>query len=343
MNSLKDLYEITYDGCKGCSILGKNLPMHSIMDYKELHESEILMVSDSFKMQSDGGVAPFTDDDIDLILDVFGSCGFGKILDKVQFTAAVKCPRVKIDDMSKQDKDICRKHLEATIDKVKPRIVFGCGNLPLVMLTKKTGIEQKRGRSMPLKTELGHEYTLIPIYHPYQVLVEPKNRYLFQTDIENAINEFVLKKVNTSGFSYTLVDSISKLKSIPFPLDSGFIAIDTETTGLNFLTDKLLTIALTFKSNGKYQNYVIPFHHKETPFNDADRAEIVSFMSKVFASPVRKILHNAKFDLKFFKRAGVGEMVNVWDTKIMQHLVDENLPKSLKDLVNYYFPHELAS
>jgi len=33
--------------------------------------------------------------------------------------------------------------------------------------------------------------------------------------------------------------------------------------------------------------------------------------------------------------------VNVWDTKVMQHLVNENVPKSLNDLVNMYFPEEL--
>jgi len=31
----------------------------------------------------------------------------------------------------------------------------------------------------------------------------------------------------------------------------------------------------------------------------------------------------------------------VWDTKLMHHLIDENAPKSLMDLVKIYFPEEL--
>ena len=56
----------------------------------------------------------------------------------------------------------------------------------------------------------------------------------------------------------------------------------------------------------------------------------------------RKVFHNAKFDLKFLINYGIYPK-NVWDTKIMHHLLDENLPKSLMDLVKLYFPTELES
>lgn len=344
MNFLSDLYKSTYEGCAGCKILNKNLPLHSVMDYKNFKQADILFVSDSFKMNGLGDVTPFSNEDFDLILDILKSCNAVPIMDRIQYTASVKCPRVKLDDMSKDDKDICRKHIFQTLEVVKPKLVFACGNLPLVMLTRKTGIEQKRGRSIPLTLESGHEFIIVPIYHPYQVIVEPKNRYLFETDIQNAINEFIFEKNSEASFSYTLVDTIDKLRNLNLPLtEDGIVAVDIETEGLNFLTHKILTVSLSFKSNDLYINCVIPLNHRESRFSEQELGLVLEELKRLFAAPCRKVLHNSKFDLKFFRLAGITDVRNVWDTKVMQHLVDENLPKSLKDLVNYYFPHEIKS
>lgn len=344
MNFLSDLYKTTYEGCTGCKILNKNLPVHSIMDYKDFKQADILFVSDSFKINKYGDVNPFDDEESDLILDVLKASDAVPIMDKIQYTASVKCPKIRLDDISKADKDICRKHIFDTLETVKPKLVFACGNLPLVMLTKKTGIEQKRGRSIPLTLESGHECVIVPVYHPFQVIIEPKNRYLFETDIQNAINEFIFKKNSEASFSYTLVDTIDKLRNLNLPLtEDGIVAVDIETEGLNFLTQKILTVSLSFKSNGLYTNCVIPLNHKESKFNEQELGLVLEELKRLFAAPCRKVLHNAKFDLKFFRLAGITDVQNVWDTKVMQHLVDENLPKSLKDLVNYYFPHEIKS
>lgn len=344
MNFLNDLYKTTYEGCVGCKILNKSLPVHSVMDYKDFKQADILFVSDSFKMNGFGDVMPFNDEESDLILDVLKNSDAVPIMDRIQYTASVKCPKIRLDDISKDDKDICRKHIFATLETVKPKLVFACGNLPLVMLTKKTGIEQKRGRSIPLTLESGHECVIVHIYHPFQVIIEPKNRYLFETDVQNAINEFIFKKNSEASFSYTLVDSADKLRNLNLPLtEDDLIAVDIETEGLNFLTNKILTVALSFKSKGKFINYVIPLDHKESPLSDSDKGLALEQLKRLFAAPCRKVLHNAKFDLKFFRKAGITDVKNIWDTKVMQHLVDENLPKSLKDLVNYYFPHEIKS
>jgi ribonuclease D len=67
----------------------------------------------------------------------------------------------------------------------------------------------------------------------------------------------------------------------------------------------------------------------------------MKFICKVMANKNnRKVLQNAGFDLKFLKRYGVDEVYNVYDTKLLQHLYKEDVPKSLADLVYYYFPEE---
>lgn len=343
MNTLRQLYSsVEKSGCAGCSILNKNLPFHSHMDYEELKEADILFVSDSLKI-GDFGPEALSNDDYDLVLDVFKSTKLSNLLDRVAFTASVKCPRIKADDMTKEDRDICRGHLDKTLLKVKPKLVFACGNLPLIMLTRRTGVEGKRGRALPMEGSWG-KYTVVPIYHPFQVLMEPKNRYLFQIDIENAINEFILNKNSSDRFTYDLLDTVGRLQEVQFPNSkSSVLAIDTETTGLNFLKDKIQTIAISFKIGDVIKNYVIPLHHKESRFNDEEKTQVIEIIKSIMANKSRKVLHNAKFDLKFFSMEGITEFNNIWDTKIMQHLVDENLPKGLKDLVNYYFPHEIEN
>jgi ribonuclease D len=86
---------------------------------------------------------------------------------------------------------------------------------------------------------------------------------------------------------------------------------------------------------------VIPWEHKDTPEEVGSGWVITNIVEKILTNPANiKIFQNAKFDLKFLHTKGI-QAVNVWDTKVMQHLVNENVPKSLNDLVNMYFPEEL--
>ena len=310
------------------------------MDHEEEgfpDECTILFVSESFKMEF-GELTPFTQKEEALIEQALEKSGHKNLIGLTEYTAAVKCPSVKDKDMSKDDKDICRQHIAKTIEKCKPKLIFVCGNLPMVMLTKKSGIMTKRGKIVA-------EYEGIPvvaIYHPTQVIVEPQNEYLFCLDIQNAIEQVLIKENTNSEFEWDMIDTLDKLHSLDaYTLFD--VAIDIETTGLDFLKDKIQTLALSFDANGKQKTVVIPIYHKE--FQNLDVAsgwvpEVIKFLNKVFQAPSLKILHKAQFDLKFLTQLGVEVQGTICDTKIMQHLIDENLPKSLKDLVGYYFPSE---
>ena len=143
--------------CHGCSILDKSKPAHSIMDYEELRESPVLFLSDSLK-QKLNQMVPFTKQDMKLLEDSY----------KEDFVcaAAVKCPSVREADMTPDNMKLCRAHLEATIDKVKPKLVFPCGNLAMKMLIKKSGITDKRGKYYEYITTRGHSCIVVPIFHP---------------------------------------------------------------------------------------------------------------------------------------------------------------------------------
>ena len=115
--------------------------------------------------------------------------------------------------------------------------------------------------------------------------------------IENP-NEFLLKIINDD-----------KIKEI---------AIDTETTGLNFIRDKIFSISLSFE---KYKGYDLKF----------DKIDITNLIA-LFNTSKRIIMHHAQFDLKMLIMSGVDNARCDFDTMLASHLLNENSPNGLKSL-----------
>jgi hypothetical protein len=337
MTNLHSLYaaDEANDFCKSCSILQKKKPVYCVEDYLQLRASDVLFLSDSIKHRFGSSYA-FSKQEIRLLEEFYPG-------DSFQVAAAVKCPSVKEVDMSPTNMEACRNFLQATIDKVKPRLVFVCGNLAMKMLIKKSGITSKRGKSYEYTTDNEHSCVVVPIFHPYSVVKEPRHRLLFETDVRNAYEKYVLGKTHEGKLEYKVLTEIQEVRELAESLrdTDETLAMDIETTGLNFLTDKIQTIAISSRET----NWVIPCDHKDSPFktDEPDSASMWINLKRILENPRnKKVFHNAKFDLKFLMSYGI-HTKNVWDTKIMHHLLDENLPKSLLDLVKLYFPTELES
>ena len=216
--------------CEGCSVLEKSKPCHSVMDYEDLDEAPVLFLSDSLNYRL-GTIAPFSKAEVSLIDECYK--------ESYKVAASVKCPSTKESDMSPDNMKLCRVHLEATIDKVKPKLVFPCGNLAMKMLIKKSGITSKRGKSYEYITTGGHSCIVVPIFHPYACIKEPRHTVLFKTDIKNAYEKYVLGKTIKGNFTYKVLTQIEEVEALAEKLKDSeqTLAVDIETTGLNFLTD----------------------------------------------------------------------------------------------------------
>ena len=320
--------------CDGCTILEKSKPCHSIMDYEDLKEAPVLFLSDSLNYRL-GTITPFSKAEIALIDECYK--------ESYQLAASVKCPSVKEADMNPNNMNLCRVHLEATIDKVKPKLVFPCGNLAMKMLIKKSGITSKRGKSYEFTTALGHRCIVVPIFHPYSCIKEPRHTVLFRTDIQNAYEKYVLGKTSEGDFKYKVLTKIEEVQALADQLMGSdmTLAADIETTGLNFLKDSIMSISLTSHED----TWVIPLDHKDSPFKKGEDgySTVWKCLRQILENPKnKKVFHNAKFDLKFLINYGIYTK-NVWDTKIMHHLLDENMPKGLMDLTKLYFANELEN
>jgi uracil-DNA glycosylase family 4 len=326
--------------CNGCTILSKPLPRHTILDYQEIPEADILFLSDSLKMEH-GDYVPFKSQELRLFKSILEKNGFE--FNKCEFAASVKCPNITDKTISAKDRKICRAHLIDTINKIKPKLVFPCGKLATTMVFGKQ-LDEKKGQGKTNTLTLGDvTFQCIPIQHPWIVLSEPTNRYLFTKNIVNGINNVIYGKNTEYSNKYIVIDSsIEDLREyFSYILQAKWVSVDIETTGLNFLEDSINTIALSYYNDQELVTVAIPWDHKKAQTSYKFRALLQEFISKLFSNSNGKVLQKCKFDLKFLKKYGVETFNNIWDTKIMQHLVNENVPKDLRSLVSYYFPEEL--
>ena len=344
MEDLREIYQCTLSSCEGCSVLKQNKPIHAHMDYESAEEAEVLFLSDSLKW-SGYSVEAFGEDDLNIIKRYAEP-----FLKGISWTcaASVKCPNVKEADMPASNMKVCRQYLDPTIDKIKPTLVIPCGNLAMKMLLKKSGINKQRGGSFKYTTKSGFETIVVPTYHPYMLSLEPGKIKLFQQDVQTAVQKYIKCEVEPLRLKYEILETVKDLQKYEFLYDtSSNIAVDVETTGLDFRRNDIMTIAISFTQSPEWgdeeRQVIIPFIHFESPFDEAEREIIVEFMKRVGSNlNNRKIFHNAKFDMKCLGRYDI-KFVNVWDTMLMSHLEDENQPKGLLDLVKRYHPEYLEA
>lgn len=118
----------------------------------------------------------------------------------------------------------------------------------------------------------------------------------------------------------------------------GYIAIDTETNGLNPLVDGIVGLCLYFP--GEPATYV-PINHvdyfsEERLPNQLTEEEVKSCLEKLTA---KVIMHNAQFDIRVIKHQ-IGVVLTCWwDTLVGAQLLNENEAHGLKYLHGKYISH----
>jgi DNA polymerase-1 len=104
-------------------------------------------------------------------------------------------------------------------------------------------------------------------------------------------------------------------------MSNKLIALDIETTGLNPRKDRIHGIGVA-KSD------------TEAAYLDVTDQNLREYL----ANPENHIVgHNIRFDLKFLIQAGFSINCQVWDTKLLAQLLDENQELGLKPLSQKYF------
>ena len=146
----------------------------------------------------------------------------------------------------------------------------------------------------------------------------------------------------TSPQDYHLITTEEQLDALCLELSQApFIAVDTETEGLNY-TDIIVGIALSHKAGS---GYYIPIRHEAVDgirYDNQLPPSAVYAKLKPILETVPCVGHNVKFDLKMFWKDGI-DVNYVHDTLIMAHILDVSVngARGLKHLVKHYLHHEM--
>lgn len=122
-----------------------------------------------------------------------------------------------------------------------------------------------------------------------------------------------------------------------------YCSVDTETTGLNvYRGDRPFCCSVSFPSG---QSYFWRWDPDTFEFAKGPEQADPEMLPRILAdASVDKVMHNAKFDIKMLRAAGMPVEGRVWDTGTLCHLLDgrnaEGDRLSLDSLTKKYLPNE---
>lgn len=156
-------------------------------------------------------------------------------------------------------------------------------------------------------------------------------------DIINTISKDVEENLGEYKSQYQIIQSLDTFEQfIAAANKSGYIAIDTETTGLNPMVDKI--VGLCLYTPNQMPTYV-PINHVDYITNERysdqlTEAEIKPILETLTA---KIIMFNAQFDIRVIRHSIGVYLTCWWDTYIAAKLMDENLKSNkLKELHQRY-------
>lgn len=140
------------------------------------------------------------------------------------------------------------------------------------------------------------------------------------------------------GGRYWLVDNMQWFNEFYAKLKTQkVIAIDTETSGLNWVHSHTAGIVVGWDIEN---NYYLPIGHT-TGEPQLDIEEIRAPLQEVFADrEVIKWFWNEKFDRHFLCKSGLEVVGPRYDGVLLVHLLDENSEKGLKELSERYIDEQ---
>lgn len=147
--------------------------------------------------------------------------------------------------------------------------------------------------------------------------------------------ERLSKLVEEMPENYRLITSLPALDAlIAQASKEPIIAVDTETTGLDVYTDEIVGVSITTPTTDVHYYVAV----KPTEDERALPADSLLALKPLLEnSEIKKIYHNAVYDIAMFKRHGIAAKGLAWDTQTAMHLLNENEPSfALKNLATKY-------
>ena len=157
------------NGCKGCALA--NTRKNVVFGDGNADKAKIVFIGEAPGEMEDESGRPFSGRAGQLLDEFLAAAGISREED-LYITNTVKCRPPENRVPTDEEKEACRKFLNAQIDFIKPRAIILCGATALksfVELDKKTTISKIRGQWMTITVD-GVEYPAMTIFHPSYLL-----------------------------------------------------------------------------------------------------------------------------------------------------------------------------
>ncbi|MCY8119555.1 DNA polymerase [Bacillus spizizenii] len=125
-----------------------------------------------------------------------------------------------------------------------------------------------------------------------------------------------------------------------------YVFVDTETYGVNPFKDEIISISIGFMDDNHFDLPIKPFKHPssvDVPSLDHDL--VVNTLRPLLQQDKKLVLANAKFDIHvLYNWCGIDITFNIcWDTMVAAGLLNENMPKGLKEWYKTYALPDLVA
>lgn len=224
----------------------------------------------------------------------------------------------------------CNDRLIAEVRRVKPKVIVALGTTSLRALVKVQGsITEVRGQALWSETLKAY---VLPTFHPAYVLRQTRNYSLFERDLEkiktlvNLSSSVQVKPIETETIVAKSV--LDALKAINFLQKQPALSCDVETSGFDFLENRILSIGFSWQEG---RALVIPGKFLNDPLVK------LNLKTLFLRNGITWIYHNGKFDVKFLRTyLGFFPPIN-YDTILASSVLDSNGPHDLKFLAREFF------
>lgn len=163
---------------------------------------------------------------------------------------------------------------------------------------------------------------------------------LWRVLYEKKAEERLRKMVEETPDNYRLItDKPEFERMLSELLSEELIVFDVESTGVDVWSDKIVGHVLSATSTDMH--YYIPTGHND-PRPQLSENDVILQLRTLYENPnIKKIAHNAKYDIQMLERAGIALKGLAWDTLEAMKLLNENEPTyALKPLVSKYLRDE---
>jgi DNA polymerase I-like protein with 3'-5' exonuclease and polymerase domains len=208
----------------------------------------------------------------------------------------------KSDDYKKDARERFGNRLTLIIKKYKPTCIITFGKDPSRFLSK---VDVTTYQGLPLKLTIGElKVRHVSTISLNSLMTQPAASWLIgyvSRHLSNAISHKVEWAIAKPSHEAILVNSVKKFdKMLAEMYAAPVVSIDTETTNLNKVQNSLLTFQAC---TGLTHGYLVPIHHKDSPFDTAQRNNIKNKLKEYFETNDNKwqVYANAVFDLNVMR------------------------------------------